>query len=63
MVFYAGQIIQKLDNPTLLVITDRNDLDDQLFATFALSKNLLRQSPQQAKDADDLKKLLAVASG
>jgi type I restriction enzyme, R subunit len=63
MVFYAGQIIQKLDNPTLLVITDRNDLDDQLFATFALSKDLLRQTPQQAKDADDLKKLLAVASG
>jgi type I restriction enzyme, R subunit len=63
MVFYAGQIIQKLNNPTLVVITDRNDLDDQLFGTFSLSKDLLRQTPQQAKDAGDLKKLLAVASG
>lgn len=63
MVFYAGQIIQKLNNPTLVIITDRNDLDDQLFGTFSLSKDLLRQTPQQAKDADDLKKLLAVASG
>lgn len=45
------------------VITDRNDLDDQLFETFAASKQLLRQEPVQAKDREDLKGLLKVASG
>lgn len=62
MVFYSWKIIQKLDNPTILVITDRNDLDDQLFGTFAKCEHLLRQSPKQAKDSKDLKKLLSVAS-
>jgi len=63
MVFYAGKIIQALDNPTIVVITDRNDLDDQLFGVFANCKQLLRQTPAQAKDRTDLNKLLSVASG
>ncbi len=63
MVFYAGKIVLALDNPTIVVITDRNDLDDQLFDTFAASKQLLRQEPVQASDCDDLKNLLRVASG
>jgi type I restriction enzyme R subunit len=63
MVFYAGKIVAALDNPTIVVITDRNDLDDQLFETFAASKQLLRQEPVQAENRDDLKKLLKVASG
>ncbi|NIA09829.1 MAG: HsdR family type I site-specific deoxyribonuclease [Nitrospiraceae bacterium] len=63
MVFYAGKIVLKLDNPTIVVITDRNDLDDQLFDTFAASKQLLRQEPVQAQNREHLKKLLKVASG
>lgn len=63
MVFYTGKIVLALDNPTILVITDRNDLDDQLFDTFAASKQLLRQEPIQADDRNQLKELLKVASG
>lgn len=63
MVFYTGKIVLALDNPTVLVITDRNDLDDQLFDTFAASKQLLRQEPVQAESRDHLKELLKVASG
>lgn len=63
MVFYTGKIVLALDNPTILVITDRNDLDDQLFDTFASSKQLLRQEPVQAEDRNQLKDLLKVASG
>lgn len=63
MVFYTGKIVLALDNPTILVITDRNDLDDQLFDTFAASKQLLRQEPVQAADRSQLKELLKVASG
>ena len=63
MVFYTGKIVQMLNNPTVLVITDRNDLDDQLFDTFAASKQLLRQTPVQAENRDALKELLRVASG
>ena len=63
MVFYTGKVVLSLDNPTILVITDRNDLDDQLFDTFASSTGLLRQEPIQAEDRDHLKKLLKVASG
>ncbi len=63
MVFYTGKIVLVLDNPTVLVITDRNDLDDQLFDTFAASKQLLRQEPVQAENRDQLKDLLKVASG
>lgn len=63
MVFYTGKIVLALDNPTVLVITDRNDLDDQLFDTFAASTQLLRQEPVQAESREHLKALLKVASG
>jgi type I restriction enzyme R subunit len=65
MVFYAGKLITapEMENPTIVVITDRNDLDDQLFDTFAISTQLLRQEPKQAESRDDLKILLKVASG
>jgi type I restriction enzyme R subunit len=63
MVFYTGKIVLALDNPTVLVITDRNDLDDQLFDTFAASKQLLRQEPVQAESREQFKELLKVTSG
>ncbi|HRK82484.1 MAG TPA: type I restriction endonuclease subunit R [Saprospiraceae bacterium] len=63
MVFYTGKVVLLMDNPTIVVITDRNDLDDQLFDTFAASKQLLRQEPVQAEDRSQLKELLKVASG
>ena len=63
MVFYTGKIVQRLNNPTVVVITDRNDLDDQLFDTFVSSKQLLRQTPVQAESREHLKRLLAVQSG
>jgi type I restriction enzyme R subunit len=63
MVFYTGKIVLLLNNPTVLVITDRNDLDDQLFDTFAASTQLLRQEPKQAENRQQLKELLRVASG
>jgi len=65
MAFYAGQIIAHpaMQNPTLVVITDRNDLDDQLFGTFSQCKDLLRQTPVQAEDRDDLQAVLARPSG
>ncbi|MDD2413343.1 MAG: type I restriction endonuclease subunit R, partial [Bacteroidales bacterium] len=63
MVFYTGKIVLAMDNPTIVVITDRNDLDDQLFDTFAASKQLLRQEPVQAEDRNQLKELLKVGSG
>ena len=65
MAFYAGSIIQhpQMENPTLVVITDMNDLDDQLFGTFARCQQLLRQTPVQAKNRKHLRELLNVASG
>jgi type I restriction enzyme R subunit len=65
MAFYAGKIIQHpaMENPTLVVITDRNDLDEQLFGTFSGCKELIRQNPQQARDRAHLRELLTVASG
>jgi type I restriction enzyme R subunit len=65
MAFYAGRIIQHptMENPTIVVLTDRNDLDDQLFRTFASCKDLIRQTPKQAEDRQHLKHLLKVASG
>lgn len=63
MVFYTGKIVLALNNPTVVVITDRNDLDDQLFDTFAASSQLLRQQPKQVEDRQQLKELLKVASG
>jgi len=63
MVFYAGKLVLSLNNPTLVILTDRNDLDDQLFDTFSLSQDILRQTPKQAESRDELKKMLAVSSG
>lgn len=63
MVFYTGKLVLSLGNPTIVVITDRNDLDDQLFETFASSRQLLRQEPVQAENRDDLREKLNVASG
>jgi type I restriction enzyme R subunit len=65
MAFYAGRLVvePKMENPTLVILTDRNDLDDQLFGTFARCHELLRQKPVQAQNRDNLKTLLAVASG
>ncbi|MBM2837716.1 MAG: box helicase [Deltaproteobacteria bacterium] len=58
MVFYAGKLItaHEMQNPTIVVITDRNDLDDQLFETFASSEQLLRQEPVQARDREQVLK-------
>jgi type I restriction enzyme R subunit len=58
MVFFTGLLVKALDNPTILVITDRNDLDDQLFETFANCKQLLRQIPQQIDSRQQLIKEL-----
>jgi type I site-specific restriction-modification system R (restriction) subunit len=65
MVFYTGKLITspEMQNPTIVVLTDRNDLDDQLFGVFAASKQLLRQEPVQAESREHLKELLKVASG
>ena len=65
MAFYAGRIVREpaMRNPTIVVLTDRNDLDDQLFATFSRCADLLRQPPIQAESRSDLRAKLAVASG
>ena len=65
MAFYAGRIIREpaMENPTVVVLTDRNDLDDQLFTTFARCRELLRQPPVQAVSRADLRARLAVESG
>ena len=65
MAFYAGRVIlhPTMANPTIVVLTDRNDLDDQLFGTFARCRDLLRQDPVQATDRADLRAKLSVASG
>lgn len=63
MLMYARQLVLELNNPTIVVITDRNDLDDQLFATFAKSADYLRQIPKQADTRKELRKLLDVQAG
>lgn len=63
MVFLSGKLVLMLANPTVVILTDRNDLDDQLFDTFAGCRQLLRQSPQQAGDRDAVRELLNVNSG
>lgn len=65
MTFFAGRAIlsPEMQNPTVVIITDRQDLDNQLFDTFSSCKELLRQTPVQAKDRNHLKELLSVASG
>ena len=65
MAFYAGRIIREpaMANPSVVVLTDRNDLDDQLFGTFSRCRDLLRQPPVQAENRADLRKRLAVDAG
>ena len=65
MAFFAGLLVRspELQNPTLIVLTDRNDLDDQLFQTFATTKDLIRQTPEHAESRDELRELLARQSG
>ena len=63
MVFYAGKLVRELDNPTIVVLTDRNDLDDQLFGTFGKCQDILRQEPVRAESKRELLKLLKVSSG
>ena len=65
MAFYAGAIVREpaMENPTIVVLTDRNDLDDQLFGTFARCQDLLRQPPVQARDRADLRSKLSVNVG
>jgi len=63
MVFYTGKLVKKLDNPTIIVLTDRNDLDDQLFETFGRCQDILRQKPVQADSRKILQKMLKVSSG
>jgi type I restriction enzyme R subunit len=65
MAFYAGQLVRHpgMENPTIVVITDRNDLDDQLFGTFSMCRDLIRQTPIQADSREDLQAALSRASG
>ena len=63
MVFYTGKLVRVLDNPTIVVLTDRNDLDDQLFGTFSRCQDIIRQEPQQANSRKELQDLLRVSSG
>lgn len=65
MAFFTGRVVldRELENPTIVVITDRNDLDDQLFGTFSRCHELLRQQPVQAQSRDHLRDLLTTASG
>jgi type I restriction enzyme R subunit len=65
MAFYAGRVIlhPEMQNPTIVVLTDRNDLDDQLFGTFARCRDLLRQPPVQAENRADLREKLRVGAG
>jgi type I restriction enzyme R subunit len=65
MAFFAGLAVKSaaLENPTLVILTDRNDLDDQLYGTFGLGRDLIRQNPEQADSRADLKQLLDKAAG
>ncbi len=65
MAFYTGRVIlhPKMENPTIVVLTDRNDLDDQLFGTFSRCRDLLRYEPEQAESRDDLREKLRRGSG
>jgi type I restriction enzyme, R subunit len=65
MAFYAGRVVREpaMENPTVVVLTDRNDLDDQLFGTFSRCRDLLRQPPVQAEGRADLREKLSVRSG
>ncbi len=63
MIFYTGKLVREMDNPTIVVLTDRNDLDDQLFGTFGRCQDILRQKPTQAESRKELQEKLKVSSG
>lgn len=63
MTFYAGQLMKKFNNPTIIILTDRNDLDNQLFGTFSKAQGYLVETPKQADDKETLRELLNVSSG
>src|SRR3990172_2843344 len=63
MIFYSGKLVRELENPTVVVLTDRNDLDGQLFGTFGRCQDILRQKPVQADSRRELRELLTVSSG
>src|SRR5699024_11179650 len=63
MVFFASIAARKLNNPTMLVINDRNDLDDQLFDTFSAAHEFLRQTPEHVETRDDLRNAMDKNSG
>lgn len=63
MVFYTGQLMKKFNNPTVIILTDRNDLDNQLFGTFSKAQSYLIDTPKQAENKEELRELLNVSSG
>ena len=63
MVFYSGKLVRELDNPTIVLLTDRNELDEQLFGTFGRCSSILRQKPIRAESRAELRELLKTASG
>src|SRR6267378_1345761 len=63
MIFYSAKLVRELDNPTIVVLNDRNDLDGQLFETFGKCQDILRQKPVQANSRKELRELLTVSSG
>lgn len=63
MTFYTGQLMKKFNNPTIIVLTDRNDLDNQLFGTFSKAESYLVEAPKQANNKDELRDMLNVTSG
>src|SRR3989449_5976404 len=63
MIFYSGKLVRELDNPTIVLLNDRNDLDGQLFETFGRCQDILRQKPVQAESRKQLQELLRVSSG
>lgn len=63
MIFYTGKLVREMDNPTIVVLTDRNDLDDQLFGTFGRCQDILRQKPLQAESRKEIQEMLKVSSG
>src|SRR2546427_1855961 len=63
MIFYSGKLVREFDNPTIVLLNDRNDLDGQLFETFGRCQDILRQKPVQAESRKQLQELLRVSSG
>jgi type I restriction enzyme R subunit len=61
MLCYAGKLLAQpeMNNPTIVLVTDRNDLDGQLYDTFSMAAEILKQTPVQAEDRDDLREILS----